>query len=339
MPFTPFHMGAGLALKAVAGRHFSVLTFGIAQVAMDIEPLVGMLRGAAVLHGPTHTYLGAVPIALATAVLAPWLCRPLLKRWNQEVTHYRAPWLAEDERWKPRTVLLSALAGTWSHVLLDSVMHADITPWAPWTDANGLYAWIPLPTLHALCVAGMAGGAAAWMLGRWLGRKRTPSRPTWQPPAVVIQALRAAPDAQPMCKALRRPRGGPTNQRQSLLFKPLLQSSHTLHQPRGVLGGKAPAQPALGLGGKGIARGQAQASLGHQALGHGHGVVKPFESEKRVHAAMCRSHLHAGHGGQQGHQGVAAGFEMLHHAGRDLFAVGERRQRSALGEHAGARGC
>ena len=52
MPFTPFHMGAGLALKAMAGRHFSVLTFGMAQVAMDIEPLVGMLRGAAVLHGP-----------------------------------------------------------------------------------------------------------------------------------------------------------------------------------------------------------------------------------------------------------------------------------------------
>ena len=70
MPFTPFHMGAGLALKAMAGRHFSVLTFGMAQVAMDIEPLVGMLRGAALLHGPTHTYLGAVPIALATAALA-----------------------------------------------------------------------------------------------------------------------------------------------------------------------------------------------------------------------------------------------------------------------------
>ena len=52
MPFTPFHMGAGLALKAMAGRHFSVLTFGMAQAAMDLEPLVGMLRGAAVLHGP-----------------------------------------------------------------------------------------------------------------------------------------------------------------------------------------------------------------------------------------------------------------------------------------------
>ena len=137
MPFTPFHMGAGLALKAVAGRHFSVLTFGMAQVAMDIEPLVGMLRGAAVLHGPTHTYLGAVPIALATAVLAPWMCRPLLRRWNREVQHHRVAWLHEDELWRPRTVLLSALAGTWSHVVLDSVMHADITPWAPWSGANG----------------------------------------------------------------------------------------------------------------------------------------------------------------------------------------------------------
>ena len=170
MPFTPFHMGAGLALKAVAGRHFSVLTFGMAQVAMDIEPLVRMMRGAAVLHGPTHTYLGAVPIALATAALAPWLCHPLLRRWNREVQHHRVEWLHENELWRPRTVLLGALAGTWSHVLLDSVMHADITPWAPWSGANGLYAWVSLSTLHGLCVAGMVVGAVTvlvWQHFQW----------------------------------------------------------------------------------------------------------------------------------------------------------------------------
>lgn len=81
-------------------------------------------------------------------------------------------WLHEDELWRPRTVLLSALAGTWSHVVLDSVMHADITPWAPWSGANGLYAWVSLSTLHGLCVAGMVVGAAVWMARRWLGRKR-----------------------------------------------------------------------------------------------------------------------------------------------------------------------
>ena len=68
-------------------------------------------------------------------------------------------------------MLLSALAGTWSHVVLDSVMHADITPWAPWSDANGLYAWVSLSTLHGLCVAGMVVGAAVWGVRCWLGRK------------------------------------------------------------------------------------------------------------------------------------------------------------------------
>ena len=59
MPFTPFHMGPGLAIKAVSGRYLSLMVFGFSQVAMDIEPLVRMIRGDAVLHGFTHTYLGA----------------------------------------------------------------------------------------------------------------------------------------------------------------------------------------------------------------------------------------------------------------------------------------
>ena len=171
MPFTPFHMGIGLAAKAVAGRHFSVLTFGIAQVAMDIEPLIGMLRQSAVLHGPTHTYLGAVPNALVAAAATPWLCGPLLRHWNDEVAHYGMPWLQEEASWKPHIVVLSALAGTFTHVLLDSVMHMDIRPWAPWSDANGLHHGISLSALHGLCVAGMVIGSLAWVARRWLARR------------------------------------------------------------------------------------------------------------------------------------------------------------------------
>lgn len=33
MPFMHLHMGTGLAIKALAGRRFSLLTFGIAQIA------------------------------------------------------------------------------------------------------------------------------------------------------------------------------------------------------------------------------------------------------------------------------------------------------------------
>lgn len=67
MPFTPFHMGAALIVKPGLNRTFSVITFGLAQVAMDIEPGVGMLTGADVLHGPTHTILGALVIAYLAA--------------------------------------------------------------------------------------------------------------------------------------------------------------------------------------------------------------------------------------------------------------------------------
>ena len=37
MPFTPFHMGPGLAVKAVCGRYFSLVVFGFSQVAIDIN--------------------------------------------------------------------------------------------------------------------------------------------------------------------------------------------------------------------------------------------------------------------------------------------------------------
>ena len=80
MPFTPFRMGPGLAIKAAGGRYFSVLAFGIAQVAMDIEPLSGMIRGADVLHGWSHSYVGATAIGLLVLLLAPPLCRPILRR-------------------------------------------------------------------------------------------------------------------------------------------------------------------------------------------------------------------------------------------------------------------
>lgn len=63
--------GAGLAIKAFGGRYFSVLVFAIAQVAMDIEPLIGMIRGSDVLHGWSHSYVGATAIGVLVMLLAP----------------------------------------------------------------------------------------------------------------------------------------------------------------------------------------------------------------------------------------------------------------------------
>ena len=171
MPFTPLHMGPGLAIKAIAGRRFSVLSFGLAQVAMDIEPLVGIVRGADVLHGPTHTWLAALAIGLAVAAISPPVCRPILRRWNGELSRHRLSWLVEPGPSTPGPVLAGAFAGTISHVLLDSIMHFDIAPLSPWSDANALRGLVSIEALHRFCVISGVLGILGWFAAGWLGRR------------------------------------------------------------------------------------------------------------------------------------------------------------------------
>lgn len=181
MPFTPFHMGPGMLIKAAAGRHFSVLSFGIAQVAMDIEPLLGMLLDWDRLHGPTHTYAGALMIGLAVSFIAPPLCRPLLRRFNAELAHYRLEWLSPGDGMDRRPaidvagvdvpVLTGAFAGTLSHVALDSIMHADLQPFAPWSQANAWLGLISIPALYQWCAAAGAAGLMSWLVAGWRRRR------------------------------------------------------------------------------------------------------------------------------------------------------------------------
>ncbi len=171
MPFTPLHLGPGLAIKALAGPRFSVLSFGIAQVAMDIEPLVGLVRGADVLHGPTHTYLAALLIGLVVAALSPPICAPILRRWNQELSLHRLDWLAAPQSFARAPVIVGALVGTFSHVMLDSIMHSDIAPLAPWSSANALLGLISIGALHQFCILSGLFGVAVWLALAWRKRR------------------------------------------------------------------------------------------------------------------------------------------------------------------------
>lgn len=175
MPFTPLHMGPGLAIKALAGPRFSLVAFGVAQIAMDLEPLIGLVRGASVLHGPSHTYLGAVLIAVLVGLVTPVLGRPLLRRWNYQLALHRLGFLVESESFAVLPTFVGAFAGTVSHVLLDSIMHSDIAPLAPWSDANALRNLISIGALHQFCLLAGLFGAVAWLYLAWR-RKRAGER-------------------------------------------------------------------------------------------------------------------------------------------------------------------
>ena len=172
MPFTPFHMGPALAVKAVADEHFSLITFGLAQVAMDIEPLVRMIRGDAVLHGFTHTYTGAMLVGSGVLMLGTPVAARLLGRWRQEMLAAQAGWLAGRRTLGWRAAAAGAVTGTVSHVALDSLMHADMRPFAPFSAANSLLGTVPLGPLHPLCVLLGAVGTLAWVARRFMFRAR-----------------------------------------------------------------------------------------------------------------------------------------------------------------------
>jgi len=159
MPITPFHMGSGLLVKAVCGRHVSLIVFGFSQVAMDIETLVRIVRDDVVLHGFAHTYLGATVVGLVSMVLGRPVGQAILDRWAPDPRSAFESWLRGPKliSWPAATV--GAFVGTYSHVLLDSVMHSDMQPLAPLSGANALLGIVSLGALHVGCVLSGVLGA------------------------------------------------------------------------------------------------------------------------------------------------------------------------------------
>lgn len=164
MPVTPFHFGPGAAIHVLAPRHVSFLAFCAANVLIDVEPLYYMLANQYPLHRFFHTCVGASLIVLATLVLfvatlrlAAALPLPNLFGWQQL-------------RIVP--VVLGAAAGAYSHVALDSLMHTDITPFAPFSNANPLLHAVSRATLHAACLAAGLIAVAVLAVRRTLRRKQ-----------------------------------------------------------------------------------------------------------------------------------------------------------------------
>lgn len=165
MPITPFHFGLGAAVHVVAPRHVSFLAFCTANVLIDIEPLYYMLTQQAHLHRFFHTYIGASLVALATVGLF-LVCRCFAKRC----------WLPNLFNWKTLSLLpvaLGAVAGTYSHIVLDSIMHADITPFAPFSDTNPLFRVVSLSTLHWFCIGSGIAAVLVICIKRIASRKRS----------------------------------------------------------------------------------------------------------------------------------------------------------------------
>ncbi|WP_300450222.1 hypothetical protein [Accumulibacter sp.] len=159
MPFTPFHVGPGLLVKALLQGSFSLLVFAWAQIVMDIQPLVVLMTGEGHLHGFSHTFVGATLIGLGSALTGKYAAEFGLRRMGQ-FRYLPISWPVAGS---------SALIGSYSHVLLDGVMHADVQPLSPFLLDNHLFGFVSVTELHKFCLySGILGIGLYFAISRWL---------------------------------------------------------------------------------------------------------------------------------------------------------------------------
>ncbi|HIO96781.1 MAG TPA: hypothetical protein EYG71_02510 [Leucothrix sp.] len=166
MPFTPFHMGIGIFTKAFLQGSFSLMVFGWAQIVMDIQPLIVLLSGEGHLHGFSHTYIGATLLAIFSAISGKYLSEfgLLIIGISKKSNPIKIAW------W---VVFLSAFIGTFSHVLLDSLMHADIEPFFPLSRDNALLGLLTTQQIHKICLySGLVGAGLYYLIQFFIKKSR-----------------------------------------------------------------------------------------------------------------------------------------------------------------------
>lgn len=168
MPITPFHFGPGALAKVAAPRHFSFAVFAFSQVLMDVEPIGFFIITGAPIHPYLHTYLGATAVFLVSW----WAGRPsgewALRLWNGWLSPAQARWLAYEPRISTAAAGTAAFIGAYSHVALDSFMHGDMEPFAPFSAASPWLHVISVDVLHLACVTAGIMGIAGLLAWRWL---------------------------------------------------------------------------------------------------------------------------------------------------------------------------
>ena len=164
MPITPFHFGPGALFKSVAPMHFSWTMFALANVLIDLEPIVLVLVTGYAAHPWLHTLPGAITVAIVTVAVGRRPCEWLLRWWNRQLSPAQARWLGSPLTIGRLAAWAGAFAGTISHVLIDAVMHHDVRPFWPVLEQNPLQGLSGFGVLHWACLVSGLVGIIALML-------------------------------------------------------------------------------------------------------------------------------------------------------------------------------
>jgi hypothetical protein len=172
MPFTPFHFGPGLLMKAAAPRRFSFLSFATTQVAIDLESLHYLTAGDQHVHRTLHTMaaggLAGVAVGALTWGIGAGVHAAIGSRVGGMSIGTPIPIFGSEL--SGRGALLGGVLGGLSHSLLDAIVHSDVQPFLPFAPGNPFLGLIEWNTMETACIAagvvGLFGILARMRAGR-----------------------------------------------------------------------------------------------------------------------------------------------------------------------------
>ena len=141
MPLTPFHIVAGASVKSMFPRYFSWSVFTLTNILIDTEVLYYLITTGEFSHKFFHTILGASLIAIICATL----CKPVCE-----------------------LGLIGAFTAAYTHLILDSVMHADIAPLSPFTNINNILGIITIENLQYICLGSFIFGLIIYLVRKYI---------------------------------------------------------------------------------------------------------------------------------------------------------------------------
>jgi len=163
MPFTPYHVGPALLIAFILYPFLDVPTFVIANIVLDVEPLLVILFDLPQpLHGPFHSLTLSIPVALLLGVLVHGFRRIT----GPIVVDRRLP---QDPTF--RDLIKTSVIGVWIHVVLDAFLYPELKLLYPlsWNPLLGL---VPPTIVTTFCVASFLASFPVYILRVLLIRRR-----------------------------------------------------------------------------------------------------------------------------------------------------------------------
>jgi membrane-bound metal-dependent hydrolase YbcI (DUF457 family) len=165
MPLTPFHLGPAIVLGLIFLRYVDLPTFLIANVIVDIEPMFIILVNLDLTHHQfLHTFLGGTFVA----IILTWIMKKIRNKLSPLLIVVKI-----EQKVSMRNILLASLSGIYIHIILDSLMHADIRPFYPLMDNPFLNESIlSVLSVYMVCIWSVIGGLIVYALRLGLIQKR-----------------------------------------------------------------------------------------------------------------------------------------------------------------------